>query len=60
MADNWGKDSGGYISWGEMDFQTWEVVRTSAGSDADPAHITDLLDYVGTVGGTRPDWARDL
>lgn len=49
---------GGRISWGEIDYSNWKIIHTS---DADPAEdsLTALLDYIGTIGETRPSWVRD-
>ncbi|KAI4195383.1 MAG: hypothetical protein LQ346_003459 [Caloplaca aetnensis] len=51
---------GGWISWGEYDYSRWEIVQTAGKPDNGSDDLTALLDYVGTIGGTRPNWARNL
>ncbi|TRX93371.1 hypothetical protein FHL15_005646 [Xylaria flabelliformis] len=49
---------GGWISWGEIDYSRWEVVRTMEGRDV-VDNLTPLLRHIGTLGGKRPNWAAD-
>lgn len=51
-------EPGGWISWGEIDYSRWNIVRTKEGQDATD-HLTPLLRFIGTLGGERPDWAAD-
>ncbi|KAH8901368.1 S-adenosyl-L-methionine-dependent methyltransferase [Thozetella sp. PMI_491] len=49
---------GGWIQWAEMDYSRWEVIRTKEGKDVEDSW-TPLLEMVGTLGGTKPNWALD-
>ncbi|KAK0672538.1 S-adenosyl-L-methionine-dependent methyltransferase [Cercophora samala] len=49
---------GGWISWGEIDYSAWKIVRTENGKDV-VDHLTPLLEMIGTLGGTRPNWTTD-
>ncbi|OTA58319.1 hypothetical protein K449DRAFT_436681 [Hypoxylon sp. EC38] len=49
---------GGWISWGEMDYSSWKIVRTEEGNDVED-NLTPLLEMIGTLGGTRPNWTAD-
>ncbi|KAI0014478.1 S-adenosyl-L-methionine-dependent methyltransferase [Xylariaceae sp. FL0662B] len=49
---------GGWISWGEIDYSSWKIVRTEEGKDVED-NLTPLLDMIGTLGGTRPNWTTD-
>lgn len=51
---------GGWISWGEYDYSQWRIVQTAENTESEVDDLTTLLDYVGTIGGTRPNWARNL
>ncbi|KAF4629300.1 hypothetical protein G7Y89_g8850 [Cudoniella acicularis] len=51
---------GGYISWGEYDYSKWEIVRSKQATGGSIDHLTSLLDDIGTIGGTKPDWARNF
>ncbi|KAI1076814.1 S-adenosyl-L-methionine-dependent methyltransferase [Whalleya microplaca] len=49
---------GGWISWGEIDYSNWKIVRTEEGKDIED-NLTPLLEMIGTLGGTRPNWTTD-
>ncbi|KAI1475583.1 S-adenosyl-L-methionine-dependent methyltransferase [Daldinia eschscholtzii] len=49
---------GGWISWGEMDYSTFKIIRTEEGKDVEDS-LTPLLEMIGTIGGTRPNWTAD-
>ncbi|KAI0892638.1 S-adenosyl-L-methionine-dependent methyltransferase [Annulohypoxylon nitens] len=49
---------GGWISWGEMDYSSWRITRTEEGKDVED-NLTPLLETIGTLGGTRPNWTAD-
>lgn len=51
---------GGWISWDEYDYSQWRIIHTSDKSNIEINDLTTLLDYVGTIGGTRPSWALDF
>lgn len=51
-------EPGGWISWGEINYSNWEIVRTERGKDV-PDSLTPLLEMIGTLGGTRPNWSAD-
>ncbi|OTA99274.1 hypothetical protein M426DRAFT_16569 [Hypoxylon sp. CI-4A] len=48
----------GYISWGEMDYSSFKIMRTEEGKDVKD-NLTPLLQTIGTLGGTRPNWTAD-
>ncbi len=54
------QEPGGWISWGEYDYSHWKTIQTSDKPDTEIDVLTTLLDYVGTIGGTRPNWAQNL
>ncbi|KAK0744967.1 S-adenosyl-L-methionine-dependent methyltransferase [Apiosordaria backusii] len=49
---------GGWISWGEIDYSKWKTVRTEEGEDIED-NLTLLLEMIGTLGGTKPNWTTD-
>ncbi|KAK3374773.1 S-adenosyl-L-methionine-dependent methyltransferase [Podospora didyma] len=49
---------GGWISWGEIDYSSWKIVRTADGK-AVQDNMTPLLEMIGTLGGTKPNWTTD-
>ncbi|KAI1386117.1 S-adenosyl-L-methionine-dependent methyltransferase [Hypoxylon trugodes] len=49
---------GGWISWGEMDYSSWKIMRTEDGRDVED-NLTPLLEIIGTLGGTRSNWTTD-
>ncbi|KAL8950534.1 MAG: hypothetical protein Q9222_003444, partial [Ikaeria aurantiellina] len=51
---------GGWISWGEYDYSQWQIMQTTEGPQSGIDGLTTLLDYIGTIGGTRPNWARNF
>ncbi|KAL9122403.1 MAG: hypothetical protein Q9187_001040 [Circinaria calcarea] len=46
-------EPGGYISWGEFDFLSWETITTASASGYND-ELNTLLEYNATFGGTRP------
>ena len=58
MAANGATEPGGWISWGEIDYSNWKIVRTEEGKDVED-NLTALLEMIGTLGGTRPNWSAD-
>lgn len=51
-------EPGGWISWGEIDYSQFKIVRTTDGDDVED-NMTKLLEMIGTLGGTRPNWTTD-
>ncbi|KAK4651758.1 hypothetical protein QC762_0095990 [Podospora pseudocomata] len=49
---------GGWISWGEIDYSRWKIVRTKEGKNITD-NLTPLLEMIGTLGGTKPNWTTD-
>ncbi|KAI2615889.1 S-adenosyl-L-methionine-dependent methyltransferase [Hypoxylon sp. NC1633] len=49
---------GGWISWGEINYSNFKIVRTEDGNDTEDS-LTPLLEMIGTLGGTRPNWTTD-
>lgn len=49
---------GGWVSWGEIDYSDWKIVRTDEGNEIEDS-LTPLLEMIGTLGGTRNNWAAD-
>ena len=47
-------EPGGYISWGEWDVATWEIIRTSSALSQDNEELNELKEYTSTLGKTRP------
>ncbi|EPE24315.1 S-adenosyl-L-methionine-dependent methyltransferase [Glarea lozoyensis ATCC 20868] len=45
---------GGYISWGEWDVATWEVIRAPSASSQTNGELEELKEYTSTLGKTRP------
>ena len=51
-------EPGGWISWGEIDYSCFKIVRTEDGKDVED-NMSELLEMIGTLGGTRPNWTAD-
>ncbi|KAK4200389.1 S-adenosyl-L-methionine-dependent methyltransferase [Triangularia verruculosa] len=49
---------GGWISWGEIDYSGWKIVRTKEGIETED-NLSPLLEMIGTLGGTKPNWTTD-
>ncbi|KAI1377900.1 S-adenosyl-L-methionine-dependent methyltransferase [Hypoxylon crocopeplum] len=49
---------GGWISWGEIDYSNWNIMRTEEGKCVED-NFTALLEMIGTLGGTKPNWTTD-
>ncbi|RDL41293.1 S-adenosyl-L-methionine-dependent methyltransferase [Venustampulla echinocandica] len=45
---------GGYISWGEWDVATWEVIRIPSAPSQTNEELNELREYTSTLGKTRP------
>jgi hypothetical protein len=52
------QEPGGWISWGEIDYSSWRIVRTEEGEHVED-NLTSLLEMIGTLGGTKPNWIAD-
>ncbi|KAF2649437.1 hypothetical protein K491DRAFT_721664 [Lophiostoma macrostomum CBS 122681] len=44
---------GGYLQWGEWDFTSWEVMRTSVAPSKSNDELEQIREYTSTLGGTK-------
>jgi SAM-dependent methyltransferase len=44
---------GGYIQWGEWDFTTWEIMRTSSAPSHANDELTQIRESISMLGGTK-------
>lgn len=51
-------EPGGWVSWGEIDYSDWKIVRSEEGKEIED-NLTPLLEMIGTLGGTRANWSAD-